>query len=138
MTRPGEVTPGARLAAIAGDGPAEVVAATRIGDLTADGDMFKLAAVARMVREQADRLRERPEEIWEEILRRLRTGDVFSAGHVRASAVGPERSEEIPEEPAVRLVTVHPQVRHTRGDKARIVTENARTPKFDQYGFEDH
>ena len=23
-------------------------------------------------------------------------------------------------------------------DKARIVTENARTLKFDQYGFEDH
>jgi hypothetical protein len=24
------------------------------------------------------------------------------------------------------------------GDKTRIVAENARTPKFDQFGFEDH
>ena len=32
--------------------------------------------------------------------------------------IGPERSEDIPEEPAVRLVIMHPQYRHARGDVA--------------------
>ena len=32
--------------------------------------------------------------------------------------VGPERSEGIPDEPAVRLVIVHPQLRHAQGDMA--------------------
>ena len=30
--------------------------------------------------------------------------------------IGPERSDDIPDEPAVRLVIVHPQFRHARGD----------------------
>ena len=30
--------------------------------------------------------------------------------------VGPERSDDIPDEPAVRLVIMHPQFRHARGD----------------------
>jgi predicted AAA+ superfamily ATPase len=74
------------------------------------------ASVARMAREQADRLKERPEETWEEILRRLRTRESSVRGMFARVQVGPERSEEIPDEPAVRLILVHPQLRHTRGD----------------------
>jgi predicted AAA+ superfamily ATPase len=76
------------------------------------------ASVARMAREQADRLRERPEETWEEILRRLRTREASVRGMFARVQVGPERSEEIPDEPAVRLVIMHPQMRHARGDMA--------------------
>ena len=64
----------------------------------------------------------------EEILRRLRERDAKEAREAARSGssrtafarvqVGPERSDDIPDEPAVRLVIVHPQYRHTRGELA--------------------
>jgi predicted AAA+ superfamily ATPase len=84
------------------------------------------ASVARMARERADRLRERPWEVQEEILRRLRERDSKEAREAARTGssrtafarvqIGPERSDDIPDEPAVRLVIVHPQYRHTRGE----------------------
>jgi hypothetical protein len=84
------------------------------------------ASVARMARERADRLRERPWQVHEEILRRLRESDAKEAREAARVAssrtafarvqIGPERSDEIPDESAVRLVILHPQFRHTRGD----------------------
>ena len=71
-----------------------------------------------MAREHADRLRERPEETWEEILDRLRAREQPVRGMFARVQIGPEHSEDIPEEPAVRLVIMHPQFRHSRGDKA--------------------
>jgi len=73
-------------------------------------------SIQKMAREHADRLKERPEETWVEILDRLRSREASVRGMFARVQVGPERSEEIPDEPAVRLVIMHPQYRHTRGD----------------------
>ena len=69
-----------------------------------------------MAREHADRLKDRPEETWAEILRRLRHASGPVRGMFARVQIGPERSDDIPDEPAVRLVIMHPQYRHARGD----------------------
>jgi predicted AAA+ superfamily ATPase len=74
------------------------------------------ASVQKMARERADRLKDRPEETWAEILRRL-TPERATRGMFAQVHIGPERSDDIPDEPpTARLVIVHPQFRHTRGD----------------------
>ena len=75
------------------------------------------ASVQKMAREHADRLKDRPEETWAEILRRL-APERSTRGMFTQVQIGPERSDDIPDEAAVRLVIVHPQFRHTRGDFA--------------------
>jgi predicted AAA+ superfamily ATPase len=74
------------------------------------------ASVQKMAREHADRLKDRPEETWAEILDRLRAREPSVRGMFARVQAGPERSDDIPDEAAVRLVIVHPQFRHTRGD----------------------
>ena len=76
------------------------------------------ASVNRMAEDQADRLRDRPEETWEEILRRLRTRESSVRGMFARVQIGPETSGEIADDPAVRLVVLHPRYSHTRGDDA--------------------
>lgn len=76
------------------------------------------ASIQKMAREQADRLKERPEETWEEILRRLRAREQSSRGMFAKVQIGPEHSDDIPDEAAVRLIIVHPSKHHTRGDTA--------------------
>ena len=73
------------------------------------------ASVQKMARERADRLKDRPEETWAEIVRRL-VPERSTRGMFAQVQVGPERSDDIPDEPAVRLVIMHPQYRHARGD----------------------
>ena len=74
------------------------------------------ASVQKMAREHADRLKDRPEETWAEILRRLRARERSTRGMFTQVQIGPERSDDIPDEAAVRLVIVHPQFRHSRGN----------------------
>ncbi|HEX3960596.1 MAG TPA: Swt1 family HEPN domain-containing protein [Trebonia sp.] len=74
------------------------------------------ASVQKMARERADRLKDRPEETWAEILDRLRAREMSVRGMFTRVQAGPERSDDIPDEAAVRLVIVHPQFRHARGD----------------------
>jgi predicted AAA+ superfamily ATPase len=76
------------------------------------------ASVQKMAREHADRLKDRPEETWAEILDRLRARETSVRGMFTRVQAGPERSDDIPDEPAVRLVIMHPQFRHARGDSA--------------------
>jgi predicted AAA+ superfamily ATPase len=73
------------------------------------------ASVQKMAREHADRLKDRPEETWAEILRRM-APERSTRGMFTQVQIGPERSDDIPEEAAVRLVIVHPQFRHARGN----------------------
>jgi predicted AAA+ superfamily ATPase len=75
------------------------------------------ASVQKMAREHADRLKDRPEEAWAEILRRL-APERSTRGMFTQVQIGPERSDDIPDEAAVRLVIMHPQFRHARGDFA--------------------
>ena len=79
-----------------------------------------------MAREHADRLKDRPEETWAEILDRLKTREQPVRGMFARVQIGPERSEDIPDEPAVRLVIMHPQYRHARGDVASSAMSSRR------------
>jgi len=72
--------------------------------------------VARMARDHADRLRERPDLVHDEILDRLRKHEQRARGMFATVQIGPESSAEIPDDPAVRLVILHPQFRHARGE----------------------
>lgn len=74
------------------------------------------ASITKMARDQADRLKDRPEETWEEILRRLRAREQSSRGMFAKVQIGPERSDDIPDEAAVRLIIVHPSRQHARGN----------------------
>lgn len=74
------------------------------------------ASVARLARERADRLKDRPDDTWEEILRRLRSRESSVRGMFARVQIGPEGHDDIPDEQAVRLVIVHPERRHTRRD----------------------
>jgi hypothetical protein len=71
-----------------------------------------------MARERADRLKDRPEESWAEIVDRVRANEtaVAARGMFARVQVDAERSDDIPEDPAVRLIITHPQFRHSRGD----------------------
>jgi hypothetical protein len=74
------------------------------------------ASVARMARDHADRLRERPEDVWAEIARRLAEGETRARGDFARVQIGGEDTGDIPDDPAVRLVICHPRFRHARGD----------------------
>lgn len=69
------------------------------------------ASVARLAKDQADRLRDRPEETWAEILRRLGSREGSVRGMFARVQIGPDRSAEINDDPAVRLVILHPMCR---------------------------
>ncbi len=76
------------------------------------------ASVTRLAREHADRLRDRPDDAWEEILRRLRDRELSTRGSFARVQAGPESSAEIADDPAVRLVILHPRFHHMRNDSA--------------------
>lgn len=73
-------------------------------------------SIQKMARDQADRLKDRPEETWEEILRRMRAHEQAARGMFAKVQIGPDRSDDIPDETAVRLVIVHPSLQHSRGN----------------------
>ena len=86
------------------------------------------ASVAKMARDYADRLRERPDEAWEEVLRRLREHETSNRGMFARVQAGPESSADIYDEPLVRLVILRPEQTHARGDegsKAMVFANNA-------------
>ncbi|KOG77665.1 hypothetical protein ADK33_30195 [Streptomyces griseus subsp. rhodochrous] len=71
------------------------------------------ASVTRIAKDEADRLVERPEDVWAELVRRLaptqrRAGD-FAGVHI-----APQHSSDIPDESEARLVLLHPQHPHAR------------------------
>ena len=72
-----------------------------------------------MAREHADRLKDRPEETWAEILDRLSAREPSARGMFAQVQIGPERSDDIPDEPAVRLVDHAPAVPARAGRRRR-------------------
>jgi predicted AAA+ superfamily ATPase len=74
------------------------------------------ATVNRVARDHADRLRDHPEDVWQEITRRLRDRELRAMGSFARVQAAPESSSEIADDPAVRLVILHPRLRHTRQD----------------------
>ena len=73
-------------------------------------------SVGRLAADMADRLRERPDEVWAEIIRRLRQGDSRTRGAFAGVHVAPESGADIPDEDAARLVVIHPAHPHRKDD----------------------
>jgi len=72
-------------------------------------------SIGRTAADIADKLREHPETVWEEIVRRMREltkdrGD-FAAVHP-----APASSGEVPDTDSARLVVLHPRYQHTKGN----------------------
>jgi hypothetical protein len=73
-------------------------------------------SVLRAARDHADRLRDRPEEVWAEITSRLRAAEPKTPGDFVAIHPAPESTGDIRDDPEARLVILHPQHPHTRGE----------------------
>jgi len=97
--------------------------------LYGDGDRYwydRQASVARIARDYADRLREHQEDVWAEIVRRLTDKEARSRGAFARVHIGSEDTGDIPDDPAARLVIVHPQYAHAKGDGASAAMTFAR------------
>lgn len=70
------------------------------------------ANISRRAKDQADRLH--PEDVWAEIVERLR-GLARDRGPFAAIHVAPMESGDIPDEDRARLVIVHPSMTHKKG-----------------------
>jgi hypothetical protein len=66
-------------------------------------------SVARAAKDEADRLRDRPEEAWAEIITRLGKNAQRGRGDFAAVTVAPEESADIPDSDEARLVIMHPR-----------------------------
>ena len=75
------------------------------------------ASVQRTAGDIAGRLRDRPEEVWAEIIRRLKGSEARQRGGFAAVHVAPDDSADIPDEDATRLVVLHPRLAHAKGDE---------------------
>lgn len=74
------------------------------------------ASVTRTAADIADRLREEPETVWAEIVRRLETSESLSRGDFARVHVARMSPGDVPDVDEARLVVVHPRWRHSRGD----------------------
>jgi len=73
------------------------------------------ASVTRTAQDYADRLREHPEEVWAELVRRL-AKERTHRGDFLAVHTCPEESSAVPDTEEVKLVLLHPQYAHSRGN----------------------
>lgn len=73
-------------------------------------------SVTRTAADYADQLRDKPEEVWNEIIGRIRATEQRTRGGFGYLHVAPESSADIPDGEDVRLVIVHPRHPHSRGD----------------------
>jgi predicted AAA+ superfamily ATPase len=97
--------------------------------LYSDGDRYwydVAASVTRIARDYADRLRERPDDVWAEITARLTEHELRSRGAFARVHVGSEDTGDISDDPAARLVIIHPSNRYTRGDDESAAMKFAR------------
>src|SRR5690606_16900910 len=71
------------------------------------------ASVTRTAQDHADRLREHPEEVWAELVRRL-GGERRSPGEFAAVHACPDDSGDVPDTEEAKLVILHPRHPHLR------------------------
>jgi hypothetical protein len=76
------------------------------------------ASISRAARDYADRLRDRPEEVWAEIVRRLTERELRARGAFARVHIGSADTGDIADDPVARLVIVHPQYPHVKGESA--------------------
>ena len=121
-------------AAIPGDtvgnfGSALELLAQRATYLYAEGSRYwydTQPSVTRTAADHADGLRDKPEEVWKEIIDRVRATEQRSRGGFAAVHVAPESTAEIPDGEDVRLVIVHPRHPHSRGDESSAALQFVR------------
>ena len=65
--------------------------------------------MARAAKDEAERLRERPEEVWAEIVGRIQADSRRGRGNFAAVHVSPEGTGDIPDTDEARLVILHPR-----------------------------
>jgi predicted AAA+ superfamily ATPase len=85
--------------------------------LYADGHRYWFdtqASVTRTAADYADRLRDKPEEVWLEIVSRLRANENRNRGAFSGVHVAPDTSADIPDEDSARLVILHPSHSHSK------------------------
>jgi predicted AAA+ superfamily ATPase len=73
------------------------------------------ASVTRTAQDYADRLREHPEEVWAELVRRLAV-ERTARGDFAAVQVCPEDSGAVPDTEEAKLVVLHPRHVHVRSN----------------------
>jgi len=74
------------------------------------------ASVTRTAADIADRLREEPEQVWAEVVARLRALEGKTKGDFAGVHVAPTSSADVPDTDEARLVVVHPRLTHSKGD----------------------
>lgn len=85
--------------------------------LYADGHRYWFdtqASVTRTAADFADRLRDKPEEVWAETSSRLRFTESRNRGSFNGVHICPDTSADIPDEESARLVILHPSLSHTK------------------------
>ena len=88
--------------------------------LYADGHRYWFdtqASVTRTAADYADRLRDRPEEVWLEIVTRLRANENRNRGAFSGVHIAPDTSADIPDEDSARLVILHPSNSHSKNSQ---------------------
>ena len=88
--------------------------------LYADGHRYWFdtqASVTRTAADYADRLRDRPEEVWLEIVTRLRANENRNRGAFSGVHIAPDTSADIPDEDSARLVILHPSHSHSKNSQ---------------------
>ena len=90
-------------------------------------------SVARTAADYADGLRDRPEEVWAEIIRRMRASEGRQMGGFVGVHIAPDSTGDIPDSEGVRLIILHPSQVHSRGDEDSTALRFAREA-FDKRG----
>lgn len=72
------------------------------------------ASVTRAAADIADRLREHPEDVWVEIVRRLRDREGRARGDFATVHIAPDTTADIPDTDAAKLVILGPKYTHKR------------------------
>jgi predicted AAA+ superfamily ATPase len=83
------------------------------------------ASVTRTAQDYADRLREHPEEVWEELVRRL-GGERGTRGDFAAVHACPDDSGSVPDTEEAKLVILHPRHPHVRNGEDSAAMRFAR------------
>jgi predicted AAA+ superfamily ATPase len=97
--------------------------------LYADGHRYWFdtqASVTRTATDYADRLRDRPEEVWLEIVSRLRSTESKNRGTFTGVHIAPDSSADIPDDDTARLVIIHPSHTHAKNSNDSSAMKFAR------------
>lgn len=112
-------------AAVPGDvvgnfGPAAELLSQRSTYLYVEGSRYwydTQASVTRTAADHAESLRERPEEVWKEIVDRLRGNQPRYRGGFAGVHAGLDSTADVPDTEDVRLAILHPSLSHSRGSQ---------------------